>query len=167
MLIKSLILSSLVGLLVSVASPPASATQGCIGCIGSGGTASASGGTCGSGFVSITVTVASGRCRWFRGIDPEIIECIQFRPCVPQVTRTWSGLSPGSALDFCVTVGDDTLCLSPTPAVGPSGGGSDARDSAAMGCSDDPDDTRSFSITSASCGLSASVNGSCSACTDG
>lgn len=144
--------------------PAVQAEGACNGCTGSGATASASGGSCGSGFVSITVTVFNGKCKVFQSWDPPLIGCAQMRPCTPQVNRSWSGLSPGSDLEFCVTVGNDQLCLTPPPTVGPSGGGSDQRDSAEMGCTDDPNGSRSFSISSPSCGLSASVNGSCSGC---
>lgn len=143
---------------------PVSVAQGCSGCAGSGSSASASGGSCGSGYVSISVTVYSGRCKLFQTWDPPVLGCEAFRPCKPQVTRTWSGLAPGSALDFCVTIGDDTLCLEPQPSAGSSGGGSDSRDSAEMQCSDDPGDSRSFSVQAPGCGLSASVSATCSGC---
>ena len=53
--------------------PPsiASREDNCTGCIGAGGTASASGGTCG-GMITITVEVEPGTCRWI-GSDDELL----------------------------------------------------------------------------------------------
>lgn len=133
--------------------------QGCSGCAGSGGSSSASGGSC-SGFVSVSVTVAGGKCQWVKTFDPVLISCSSVRPCRPTVERSWSGLTPGSTLGFCVEVGEEVLCLEPAPGVGSGGSGSDSRPSAPFGCSS----AMTFSIGSGACGLSAAVAASCSGC---
>lgn len=158
----SIVLSLSMLSLASAASPlprAAAPVQGCNGCAGSGGSSSASGGTC-SGFVSVNVTVAGGKCQWVKTFDPVFISCSSVRQCRPTVERSWSGLEPGSTLGFCVTSGEELWCLEPAPEVGGGGSGSDSRPSAPFGCAS----TLSFSISSASCGLSAAVAASCSGC---
>lgn len=135
---------------------------GCSGCVGSGSASSSSGGTCG-GMVSITVTMTPGKCRWVIG-ELEDLSCRQAKGCVPEISRSWSGLTPNSELDFCIQLEQDELCLAPKPSAGIAGSGSDTRSSAAIACSDDPANARTFSIRSDSCGLSASATTACSGC---
>ncbi len=144
----------------AVAPVPVPVVQ-CNGCTGMGGSNSASGGTCG-GFVSINVVVNSGKCKWFFSPD-WMITCRQIYGCTPQVDRSWSGLDPGSTLDFCITTGDETMCLDPKPVASSGGSGSDSRPSSSLLCQDGG--TRTYSVASPSCGLSASATGSCSSCT--
>lgn len=139
------------------------AASGCDGCAGSGGSSASSGGSCGSAMVSITVTVTSGKCKWVLG-ELEDLSCGQARGCVPQVTRSWSGMGANSPLDFCVQIEDDLLCLSPAPNAGVTGSGSDSRASAAMGCSNSSANTRSYSVSSPTCGLTASAQAGCTGC---
>jgi len=145
---------------------PAAAVPQCAGCSGGGGSSSASGGSCG-GFVSVSVTMTSGRCRVFHFYEPWSVACASTQGCTPTVQRSWSGLTPGSVIDFCVGVGQEVLCLDPKPVVGSSGAGSDSRSSSPMSCSNDPAGSRSFSVSSASCGLSAAASASCTGCSGG
>jgi hypothetical protein len=54
------------------------------------------------------------------------------------------------------------MCLDPKPVVSSSGSGSDARPSSDLPCQDGG--TRTYTVASPSCGLSASATGSCSSC---
>lgn len=112
----------------------------------------------------IVVNVAKGKCRWMAFYEPWSLSCSPTQSCIPTISRSWTGLTPGTPLDFCVTVGSDILCVSPKPEVGPSGSGSDTRDSAGLDCDGN---SRSFSVGSPSCGLSASTSGTCSTCSVG
>jgi hypothetical protein len=133
----------------------------CDGCMGSGGSSAASGGSCG-GFVSIEITVSPGRCKWFFSPDPWTVACSQKSGCTPTVQRTWSGLDAGAGLDFCVTVGSETMCVDPKPQVGGSGSGSDSRPSAELPCVDGF--PRLYSVSAPGCDLTTSASASCSAC---
>lgn len=152
--------------LLAAPTPPSAQLSGpgfgCTGCVGSGSSSSSSGGACG-GMLSISVTVTSGKCRWSIG-ELDDISCRQVKGCVPEVTRSWSGLTPSSPLDFCVQLGEDLLCLEPKPSTGSSGTGEDTRGSAPLGCSDDPGNGRTFSVSSAVCGLAAAATTQCSGC---
>ena len=156
--IKLLPLLPLLGILA--AQTPKTFPAGCDGCIGVGGTSSASGGTCG-GAVTITVTVERGMCRWFWGEEPDLLLCMQTRPCKPKVTRTWSGLPADSSVDHCVIIGGEKLCLSPKPSAGPSGSGSSVRDGPNMSCTGIG---TIFTVESTACTLTASVTATCSQC---
>jgi hypothetical protein len=136
----------------------------CTGCIGVGGTASASGGSCG-GLVVITVQVEHGKCRWAATDDPLYYECRQIKPCKPTITRTWSGLPPDTPVDHCVVVGGERFCLSPKPSSGADGSGTSVRTGPSLDCSDDPADQLTFTVESATCELAAQVTASCSVCT--
>jgi hypothetical protein len=138
--------------------------QSCTGCVGTGDSDSDSGGSC-DGLVQITVTVAPGHCKVLSGEEPGDIQCRPNRNCVPTITRTWTGLEPGSVMDFCVVLNGERLCLYPKPTAG-NGSGSDNRPSATIECSDDPANARSYSVESPSCGLFATAQGKCSACND-
>jgi hypothetical protein len=140
----------------------AAVPQTCAGCVGSGGSTAVSGGTC-SGLVTISVTVTEGKCRWFLGYEDWILRCGQQKGCTPEITRSWSGMPANSALDLCVTIGPDVLCLQPPLSAGGSGEGQDSRNSASVACSDLSSPT--YSIGSPSCGISASVTAYCSKCT--
>lgn len=138
--------------------------QSCTGCTGIGSAASASGGNC-DGLVTVTVTVGDGHCKVLNGEEPGDIHCKPNRNCVPTISRTWTGLDPGSVVDFCVVLNGERLCAFPKPTSG-NGAGSDNRPSASMECTDDPALVRWYSVESPSCGLFATAQGKCSACND-
>lgn len=88
--------------------------QSCAGCVGAGG--SGSGGS-GGAMVSISVAVEGGKCKPVLGGDPPTAECAATRQCTRTVVRSWSGLAPGSAIEFCLTL-DSTgteWCIEPPP----------------------------------------------------
>lgn len=134
---------------------------GCVGCQGSGGgQAQASGGSCG-GTVQISVLMGSGECKWVQGDEWGEFDCKAIKGCKPTVTRSWSGLPANSALEFCITLSGQTLCLQNPPNAG-SGSGSDVRNSADQPC--ETGASRTFTISSPGCGLSASTETNCSSC---
>ena len=111
--------------------PAKIAAQGpanCDGCDGSGTTSQTT--TYGTQTVSISVITVPGACFV---TDPVINWCDAFS-CSAKITRTWSGLSPNSNFDFCVsdsTTGR-TACRKPSPTTG-TGSGTD-EDSMAIHC---------------------------------
>jgi hypothetical protein len=160
------IVSSFVLLLVApvpTAAPPAQSAQACTGCIGTGGMASSSGGSCG-GFVQISVSVESGQCRWFITDEVALFECKKIQGCQSTITRTWSGLTPGTVVEFCVEVDGEQLCLQKKNLVDGDGSGSSQRAGPELPCSDDASQQVTFQIESESCGLSAGVTARCSEC---
>lgn len=133
----------------------------CVGCQGAGGgLATASGGSCG-GSVSISVTMQPGTCKFVMTSEFGLFDCRPVKGCKPTVARSWSGLAAGSELDFCLTLEGQKFCLVNPPSAG-TGSGSDTRDSASMTC--DSGTSRTFSIESASCGLFAATQTTCSSC---
>ena len=142
---------------------PLPVDTGCVGCEGTGGTSTASGGSCG-GTVTIDVLMIDGSCKWTLGTEPGEFFCMQIQGCLPKITRSWSGLPPNSVVDFCVELEDQELCLNPKPLAGPSGSGSSVRYSARQDCSDDAANTRLYSVKSEACGLVAAAESRCSAC---
>jgi len=133
----------------------------CAGCVGAGGSASSSGGTCG-GMVSISVVVESGECHWMPGDDELLFECLQKKGCKTTVTRSWD-LPTETKVDACVVLNDDKLCLKPrTP--GASLGNGEPRDGPILPCSDDAGDGLTFSVEAPECGLAAEVHATCTAC---
>lgn len=140
-------------------SPPA---QACTGCIGNGGTAVASGGTCG-GRVEISVTAANGQCKWFLTDEPLLLECKSTQGCKTTIVRSWSGLPTGSVVEFCVEAGDETLCLVKKNVVGAEGSGSSTRTGPVLDCKAGDGDL-TFQVESAACGLAAEVTPTCSEC---
>src|SRR5262245_55135374 len=150
-------------LALSLSAPAAPFRQTCSGCIGSGTSAAVSAGLCG-GTVSVSVSVTNGSCKWVISEDG-IVSCRQIQPCNSVVTRTWSNLTPGSALQLCVNGGSEgEMCLPSVQDAGPLGAGVDVRLTNPINCKDDGSSTRAFSVTSPSCGLSASAEAKCSAC---
>jgi hypothetical protein len=112
--------------LLALAAPAASFRQTCSGCIGSATSASASGGLCG-GTVSVSISVTNGTCKWVISEDG-IVCCRQILPCNSVVTRTWSNLTPGSALELCVTsAAEGRLCVPSVKDAGLLGAGIDTR----------------------------------------
>lgn len=154
-ILQALMLASMT-VSVPISRPPL-----CPGCIGLGGSSAVSGGTCG-GSMSISVTMRAGACKWMGTEEPLFVICTPVSNCLPTVTRQWSRLAANSELQFCVTEGGQTFCLIPPPNAGPSGSGEDSRPSATMQCNDQT--PRIFSISSASCGLSASAEAICTSC---
>jgi hypothetical protein len=142
---------------------PLPVDTGCVGCEGTGGTATASGGSCG-GTVTIAVVMIDGACKWTLGGEPGELFCQQITGCLPEITRSWSGLPSNSVLDFCVELEGQELCLNPKPMAGPSGSGSSTRNSARQDCSNDAGNTRLYSVQSDACGLMAAAESRCSAC---
>ena len=140
---------------------PSSPPQACSGCLGSGGLAIASGGTCG-GRLEISVSAGSGECKWFYTSDPLFMECRKVRGCETTIMRSWSGLPTGSVVEFCVEFQGERMCLAKKQIVGASGAGSSTRTGPVLECADGP--STSFLIESEPCGLSASVTPTCSRC---
>ena len=141
---------------------PASSQGNCAGCVGAGGTASASGGTCG-GMVSISVVVEPGQCRWIASDDELLFLCVQTLGCKTSVTRSWSGLPAGTKVDACVVVDGQELCLRPKiPGQSPVGNG-ESRPGPELKCSDDSNGP-TFTVEAASCGLTAEVTPTCTGC---
>lgn len=165
MSIPALALVCVFALSASAVAPPTSGSvpvQGCNGCLGNASSASASGGSCG-GMLTITVNVISGQCKFLGGEEVGEVQCRSIKNCLPVVTRTWAGMPPASGLDFCVDLAGSMLCLNPKPNTG-GGSGADTRPSTAMICSDDPENTRTYTISSGSCGLVASAQAKCTGC---
>jgi len=112
--------------------------------------------------LSIQVTVASGKCKWFAGQEPLVFECAAMKGCKPTVTRSWSGLPVNALIDSCMIVAGQEFCLNPPLSVGSGGSGSDMRDSMDMQCAAGGDTT--FSVSAPLCGLNASAGASCTRC---
>lgn len=149
-----------IGALICLLPAPRSPGQvSCSGCLGSTGMGSASGGLCG-GSVGIEVVVTQGKCTWIGDPATGDVSCDQKTPCKPMVMREWMGLPPSSALEFCVQVGPDILCLQDPPDAGPTGSGSDSRESASLACGS----STTFTIESAGCGLTASAHVTFASC---
>lgn len=139
----------------------------CSGCIGTGATASASGGSCSGAQVSVSVTMVSGSCAWVYDSPTSLPDCEQRRGCEVTVERSWNNLPAESTVDLCIRLspGEPLLCLGKHGvSAGPTGSSSDARPSPTMECSDDASNTRSYSITSGECGLTATAQVTCSGC---
>lgn len=149
----------LTAILCSLPSSPSVTQVSCGGCVGAGASGSASGGTCG-GSVGITVVVMKGKCKWIGDPGTGDIYCGKKDPCTPSVTRNWMDLPPNSDLEFCVTVGQETLCLDEPPDAGASGSGEDTRESAPLACGA----STTFSVKNPRCGLIASASANCSSC---
>jgi len=143
--------------------PAAARQQGCVGCFGTGATSIASNGS-GPGLVKIALTVDSGSCRWSMTEDPHLMECGPLNGCSTSVYREWSGLPPGSMLDFCVEVEDEEYCLKKVTIVDGDGGGNSTRTGPVLPCSASASDQYTFKVRSDASGLEAQASGQCSAC---
>ena len=145
-----------------LARPSSAPPQACVGCTGNGGTASASGGTCG-GRVEISVTASNGQCKWFLTDEPLLFECKSTKGCETTIVRSWTGLPVGSIVEFCVELGDETLCLQKKNVVDGDGAGSSTRTGPSLPCKAGPGDL-TFQVESEPCGLMAEVTPTCSEC---
>jgi hypothetical protein len=135
----------------------------CDGCVGTAFSAVASGGGCSGASVSVSVTMISGACAWVYDSPTSGAECREQRGCEVTIERSWSNLPANSPIDICITLeaGGPTLCLGKPPPTSGSGSGSDIRTGPSLDCSGG---SRSFSLTSSACGLSATGTATCSAC---
>jgi len=157
------ILTCLVLLASPLPAPAAPARQACTGCNGAGGTSVSSGGTCG-GRVEISVAAGSGECKWFLTDEPLLFECKEIAGCETTIVRSWIGLPPGSIVDFCIEVEDETLCLQKKTVVDVSGAGSSTRNGPVLVCTDSVAEQLTFQVAVESCGLAAEVTPTCSGC---
>lgn len=140
--------------------PAARPAQACTGCLGNGGLGVQSGGVCG-GRVEISVQVEPGKCKWAMTDEEFSFECRGVKPCHTLVTRKWSGLPPGSQLDFCIELDGDTYCLGAPIEVDPSGAGESVRPGPDRTCGSQP---YAFTIRSSACALGAVATATCSSC---
>jgi hypothetical protein len=136
----------------------------CEGCQGTGGSGVASGGTCTGAVVSVSVTIIGGECSWTYDSPSSSADCRQRRQCNVTVERSWSNLPASTPIDICLTLepGGTLLCLGKSSHTsGSTGSGSDVRTGPDMDCGSGP---RTYFLSSAACGLTATGSASCSPC---
>ena len=94
---------------------PKPQAEQCYGCLGGAFVnASAPSANCPGAGVSITVMVHGSDCT-IEVIEPFMIRC-KPETCTATVTRAWTGVNPGSELDFCVKPpASSRLCLDTDP----------------------------------------------------
>jgi len=149
-----------VALLASFAPNQKACEYGCVG-TSSGSATSPAQPLCPGASVTISVLVQSTNCNKVVGYPQPVLGCSSYGGCTATIIRSWSGLTPQTAMNFCVQVntGLPWLCLYPPTMVGPTGSGSESMQYA-IECSHS---TWTWNI-SAMCGLMATVSGSCSFC---
>ena len=158
------LLAPLATLLLGLSVPASvSGPQGCAGCFGTGAASTASNGI-GAGLVKITLSVESGGCAWSMTEEFLLMECRPVTGCSTTVYREWSGLPPGSLVDFCVEVDDEDYCLKKQTVVDADGGGNSTRTGPVLPCSALAADQYTFKVRSDAAGLAAEASGRCSAC---